>query len=95
LLSKILGIFTVEAESFSVVHIMLMENTVRLKNAQRLKFVFDLKGSTEDRLVTGEPSNSTTLKDVNFMLTKARYPRLTTLGADTNKYLITAMRNDV
>jgi hypothetical protein len=53
LLSKILGIFTVEAESFSVVHIMLMENTVRLKNAKRLKFVFDLKGSTEDRLVTG------------------------------------------
>lgn len=32
LLSKILGIFTVETENFSSVHIMLMENTVRLKN---------------------------------------------------------------
>lgn len=32
LLSKILGIFTVKAAQFSEVHIILMENTVRLKN---------------------------------------------------------------
>jgi hypothetical protein len=32
LLSKILGIFTVEAEKFSEVHIMIMENTIRLKD---------------------------------------------------------------
>lgn len=31
LLSKVLGLFTVEAANFSTVHIMLMENTVRLK----------------------------------------------------------------
>lgn len=33
LLSKILGIFTVNSEMFKNVHIMLMENTVRLKDA--------------------------------------------------------------
>jgi hypothetical protein len=31
LLSKILGIFTVQTENFSSVNIMLMENTIRLK----------------------------------------------------------------
>jgi 1-phosphatidylinositol-4-phosphate 5-kinase len=45
LLSKILGIFTVESEKFSKVHIMIMENTIRLKDKKKLKFVFDLKGS--------------------------------------------------
>jgi hypothetical protein len=52
LLSKIIGIFTVEAKSFSKVHIMLMENTVRLKDPSKLRAIFDLKGSTVDRLVT-------------------------------------------
>jgi 1-phosphatidylinositol-4-phosphate 5-kinase len=54
LLCKILGIFTVEAESFNQVHIMLMENTIRLKNPTKLKYVFDLKGSMVDRTVTGK-----------------------------------------
>ena len=31
LLSKILGLFTVDTENFSSVHIMLMENTIRPK----------------------------------------------------------------
>ena len=95
LISKILGIFTVEAESFSTVHIMLMENTVRLKDPKRLKFIFDLKGSTVDRLVTGKPDSSATLKDVNFILTKKRYPNLTTLDSKSNAKLIENMRNDV
>jgi hypothetical protein len=70
LLSKILGIFTVEAQKFSKVHIMLMENTVRLRDTTQLKFVFDLKGSTVDRFVKGNPSSSATLKDVNFIFAK-------------------------
>lgn len=33
LLSKILGLFTIEAANFSTVHMMLMENTIRLKDS--------------------------------------------------------------
>ena len=54
LLSKVLGIFTVEAQKFSKVHIMLMENTVRLQDPRQLKFIFDLKGSMVDRFVKGK-----------------------------------------
>jgi hypothetical protein len=77
LLCKILGIFTVEAESFSRVHIMLMENTIRLKDPQNLKYVFDLKGSRVDRTVSGKTAKSTTLKDMNFLLTKKTFRKLT------------------
>jgi len=45
------------------VHIMLMENTLRLKNPKKLKYVFDLKGSLVDRKVKGDTKPSTTLKD--------------------------------
>lgn len=95
LLSKILGIFTVEASSFSKVHIMLMENTVRLKDPKRIKYVFDLKGSTVDRLVKGKIGNNTTLKDVNFLMIKKKWKHLTTLRESTTKRLREAMRNDV
>ena len=63
LLSKILGIFTVETDKFSRVHIMLMENTIRLKDPRELKFKFDLKGSTVDRVVHGKTNKQTILKD--------------------------------
>jgi 1-phosphatidylinositol-4-phosphate 5-kinase len=92
LLSKILGIFTVEAERFSKVHIMLMENTVRLKDPKKLRAVFDLKGSTVDRLVT---KRNTTLKDVNFILTKRKNPKITKFDGETTKMLVRAMRKDV
>ena len=95
LLSKILGIFTVQAENFSEVHIMLMENTIRLKNQKQLKYVFDLKGSTVDRSVKGATKTSTTLKDVNFLLAKQKFRKLTRLDVETTKRLTQAMRNDV
>ena len=63
LLCKIFGIFTVKTENFSEVHIMLMENTMRLKDQQKLKYVFDLKGSSVDRIVRGRTQPKTTLKD--------------------------------
>ena len=50
------------------VHIMLMENTLRLKNPDRLNYIFDLKGSKVDRKVKGKTKPSTTLKDVNFIM---------------------------
>jgi hypothetical protein len=95
LLCKILGIFTVEAESFSRVHIMLMENTIRLKDRENLKYVFDLKGSKVDRTVSGKTAKDTTLKDMNFLLTKKNFRKLTTLDVPTKMRLIQAMRSDV
>jgi 1-phosphatidylinositol-4-phosphate 5-kinase len=95
LLSKILGIFTVETDKFSRVHIMLMENTVRLKDPKELKFKFDLKGSTVDRIVTGRTNKNTILKDSNFLLAKQTFPELTKLDSADRKRLFVALCNDV
>lgn len=68
LLGKILGVFTIKAEKIHEVHVMIMENTLRIKDTQELKYIFDLKGSTVDRCVTGQTFPSTTLKDLNFLI---------------------------
>ena len=47
---------------------MLMENTMQLENVKNLRYIFDLKGSTEDRKVKGKTKPSTTLKDQNYIL---------------------------
>jgi hypothetical protein len=52
------------------VHFLLMENVTVLKNEEFLKYVFDIKGSSIDREVSGFTKNSTTLKDVNFLKIK-------------------------
>ena len=67
LLAKIWGVFTVISKTMHKVHIMVMENTLRLNNPEHLRYVFDLKGSTVDRFVSGATKPSTTLKDVNFV----------------------------
>lgn len=95
LLAKIMGIFTVEAANFSKVHIMLMENNVRLKDPKNLKYVFDLKGSSVNRTVTGVTKKSTTLKDINFLVAKQKVKYLTKLDQKTTKRLVNAMRSDV
>jgi 1-phosphatidylinositol-4-phosphate 5-kinase len=63
LLSKCLGVFTVKSSQTGAVHIMLMENVLRYKNKDQLRYVFDLKGSTVDRDVTGSTNPKTVLKD--------------------------------
>ena len=68
ILAKIFGVFTVKMRGVESVHIMLMENTLRLKDPDRLNYIFDLKGSTVDRMVKGVTKTSTTLKDVNFLM---------------------------
>ena len=68
LLAKVFGLFTVKTKTTGEIHLMLMENTLQLKNQEQLKFIFDLKGSLVDRKVNGQTSSSTTLKDVNFLL---------------------------
>eukprot|EP00354_Favella_ehrenbergii_P000790 CAMPEP_0170459240 /NCGR_PEP_ID=MMETSP0123-20130129/6001_1 /TAXON_ID=182087 /ORGANISM="Favella ehrenbergii, Strain Fehren 1" /LENGTH=66 /DNA_ID=CAMNT_0010723773 /DNA_START=641 /DNA_END=841 /DNA_ORIENTATION=+ len=59
------------------VHIMLMENTMRLKNPDRLNYVFDLKGSLVDRKVKGVTKAGTTLKDINFLMAADANPDFT------------------
>jgi hypothetical protein len=49
LLSKVFGVFTVKSKQTGSVHFFIMENTMRLKNPDKLKYIFDLKGSTVDR----------------------------------------------
>jgi hypothetical protein len=80
LLAKILGVFTVKADSINEVHVMLMENTLRLKNPDNLKYIFDLKGSTVGRAVKGYTTPSTTLKDLNFMVAIEKIQDLTFMG---------------
>lgn len=39
---------------------------MQLENVKNLRYIFDLKGSTEDRKVKGKTKPSTTLKDQNY-----------------------------
>jgi len=68
LISKTFGAFTVKTDSISEVHLVLMENTLQIKNKSGLQYIFDLKGSLVDRKVKGKTTSSTTLKDQNFIL---------------------------
>ena len=54
LLAKILGVFTVKCPKMGNINIMLMENTLRIKRVDQLKYIFDLKGSKVDRKVKGK-----------------------------------------
>ena len=80
LLGKIFGVFTVKTESIKEVHVMLMENTLRVKSQDRLKYIFDLKGSTVDRAVKGFTKPSTTLKDLNFMVAAEKMEDFTAMS---------------
>lgn len=68
LLAKIFGVFTINTEYMTNVHVMLMENTVQLNDPKALMYVFDLKGSSVDRKEKGVMKPSTTLKDQNYLL---------------------------
>ena len=87
--------FTVKADSFNEVHVVLMENTLRLKNPANLKYIFDLKGSTVDRVVKGYTKPSTTLKDLNFLVAAEKIEDFTSMGAKLRQRLSQAMRKDV
>ena len=50
------------------VHIMLMENCMKLHEPEDLRFIFDLKGSRVDRKVNGCTKPTSTLKDENFRI---------------------------
>jgi 1-phosphatidylinositol-4-phosphate 5-kinase len=95
LLAKIFGVFTVKTGSTNEVHLMLMENTLQLKNPDGLKYIFDLKGSLVDRKISGKISSSTTMKDVNFLLATESNPGFINLGNNTRKKLLHVIKADV
>ena len=68
LIVKTFGAFTVKTDSTGEVYLVLMENTLQLKNKKGLEYIFDLKGSLVDRKVKGKTTPLTTLKDSNFLL---------------------------
>ena len=72
-LSRIYGIFTVHRQIIQPVHLILMANTVNLRG-DKLKYVFDLKGSLVDRKVKMKRNHdpSITLKDINLLEIKKK-----------------------
>ena len=67
MIAKIFGVYIVEKQGVGVVRVMLMENTMQLENTNNLKHIFDLKGSSLKRLVTGKIKPKTVLKDINLV----------------------------
>ena len=55
-------------KKIATVHLMLMANTLRFRNANHIEKIFDLKGSTVARSVKITPNtkNTATLKDLNY-----------------------------
>ena len=95
LLIKILGVFTVKSGKMGAVHIMLMENGIRLRDESQLKYIFDLKGSRVDREVKGKTKNSTVLKDINYIKVKRTHAGLCLMKPFCRRKLIRAMKADV
>ena len=69
IISRIYGVYTIRMQKIATVHLMLMANTLRFRNADFIERVFDLKGSTVSREVkiTHNTKNTATLKDTNFI----------------------------
>ncbi len=74
-MAKIFGAFTVEKAGMGLVHVMLMDNTMKIKNPKLLKHIFDLKGSTFQRATEcNEVNPGTVLKDLDFLNVKKKRP---------------------
>ena len=86
LISKIFGVFTVKREGMAPVILCLMENTVQLKSPKMLRYKFDLKGSTHNRMTKGVMTSKTDRKDLDFLELKKKYPE-TMSFAPINKHL--------
>ena len=79
----------------NAVHIILMENTLRLKKESQLKYIFDLKGSLVDRKVKGVTKVTTTLKDVNFLMAAAKNKNFTQQARNERMLLRNTLIKDV
>jgi len=95
LIAKIYGLFTIKVQHYNAVHVMVMENTLQLRNEANLERIFDLKGSMVNRyveipdLVT--PTGSKPLKDKNWLELKFQVP----YKGKRRKKLLATMKRDV
>ena len=74
---------------------MLMENTLQLKDSKRQKFVYDLKGSTYNRITKGRLTNKTIRKDLDWVRDKKLNTRMLSLSNVNNQILLKVLRRDV
>ena len=74
---------------------MLMENTLREKQRGNLRYIFDLKGSLVNRKVKGRTTPSSTLKDVNFLLTSKQTKDFVRLDDCDKRHVRQALQKDV
>lgn len=76
-IARIFGVYTIRSKLFLPVHLILMENTVRLRSTKSQKVCFDLKGSIVHREVKLKENQEMfwqkglnykgDLKDINFL----------------------------
>ena len=95
LLAKIFGVFTLKTDTTQEVHLMLMENTLQLKNPAGLEYIFDLKGSLVDRKTKGKITSSTTLKDTNFLLASENSKKFINLTSARKNKILQVIKKDV
>ena len=69
LLARIYGVYSVKIQGLRVVNLMLMAHTMQIEGPEKVKRVFDLKGSSVDRKTKFNKRTSSlkTLKDENFV----------------------------
>ena len=77
LIARVYGIFTIKTNLFASLDVMIMQNTCLLKNKRNEKIIFDIKGSTTNRLTILSGSDykfwkkslscKRVLKDMNFL----------------------------
>ena len=69
LIARVYGVYTVEMNGYEKVNLILMGNTLRFQNRADIFRIYDLKGSSFNRLVKTDVSTkpTTTLKDTNFI----------------------------
>ena len=97
LIARIYGIFTVYKEKLVPVHLILMDNTIRLSGeGEKLKYIFDLKGSLVSRETKMKKRHNPTsvLKDVNLLEIKRRENILKFFPED-RKTIISNIKKDV
>ena len=50
LLARIYGVYTIKSNTFEAVDVLVMQNTVMKRDQTRPGMIFDIKGSTVNRL---------------------------------------------
>lgn len=66
LLSRIYGVYKIKIENMSSISVMIMENIMGV-HPENVSKIYDLKGSTFQRIVNNPSSQLSVLKDLNFI----------------------------